>query len=257
MANEFATYKGVTYANGKLPDRFKVRLEGNNLARPEDPAVLREDAGTAWNQGRAKVLAKTGIALAVRGWDRSIEDQEQFFHERYKAWAYSPFNDYRWHTHNGILAKYGRTNGAAAAIPGTSNHGLGLAVDVVDFGGVGDFNNPRRVASIGILKEYGWTETEGRGTVQEPWHLVYNHALNQHKNDIPPISEKEDDFMARLTDAEVEDLYTKVKDLHTMFAGLQVEMPWKDARGNKVKYTFRSALGWVSEQVYRMRSMLG
>jgi hypothetical protein len=178
---EYYEYRGVQYANGELPKQFQAPLEGNNLALPNDPAVLRADAAESWNRARAEVLAKTGIVLTVRGWNRSLADQEKFFFQRYKAGKASPFGDYR--VYKGV--RYGRTNGAAAAIPGTSNHGWGLAVDVVDFGGVGQWNHPYRVAAIGILKKHGWTDDEGRGKIQEPWHLVYNPAKDRMKGKPP------------------------------------------------------------------------
>ena len=63
---------------------------------------------------------------------------------------------------------------AAAAIPGTSNHGWGLAVDVIDYGNVRQFDYPRRALTFPILARHGWTDAEGRGSIQEPWHLVYD-----------------------------------------------------------------------------------
>jgi len=173
--SRYATYKGVTYANGYLPDRFKKPLDGNNYALPSDPAVLREDAADSWNRARADVLRQTGLVLTVRGWNRSIADQERFFFERYEKGKYSPYGDYR--SYKG--ATYGRVRGAAAAIPGTSNHGLGTTVDVVDFGSVGEFDNARRQASIAILRRHGWDDTEGR-SVSEPWHLVYVPSQDTH-----------------------------------------------------------------------------
>lgn len=65
-------------------------------------------------------------------------------------------------------------------MPGYSNHGLGLAIDVSNFGGVGQFNNARRRKLIGILKKHGWTEVEGR-RVNEPWHLVYDPSQDDGK----------------------------------------------------------------------------
>lgn len=232
MANEFATYKGVTYSNGRLPAQFKKRLDGNNLALPGDPAVLREDAATSWNKARAEVLDKTGLTLTVRGWNRSIADQERFFFARYKRGAYSPFGDYR--SYKG--ATYGRTNGAAAAIPGTSNHGLGTTVDVVDFGGVGNFSHPRRVAAIGILKKHGWTDTEGRGRIQEPWHLVYVDAKNTQKNVDPP---KKEGFLDMLNSNEQDELLRKVRELHSGEFP-KIDNPWDEDKKFTARTTFKS-----------------
>src|SRR5690606_30156675 len=143
MANEKATYKGVTYRNGNLPKKFRKTLAG------QSNAYLRSDAADAWNAAREEALKETGVLLTVRGWDRTISEQRKFFLQRYepRSSGSGPYGDVRWY--NG--KRYVRVRGAAAAIPGTSNHGLGLAVDVVAFGSVGPFNPTRRVKSVALL----------------------------------------------------------------------------------------------------------
>lgn len=171
-----ATYAGHTYTNGSVPAAILAPLDGENAG----PAELRRDAAASWNRARAEVQAATGIVLTVRGWNRTLAEQERFFFERYRAGATSPWGDYRWY--EGV--RYGRVTGAPAAIPGTSNHGWGLAVDVVDFGDYGTAGNARRAASIAILKRHGWTDHEGQ-SIAEPWHLVYDPARDTH----PPTQE--------------------------------------------------------------------
>src|SRR5690606_178404 len=211
------TYKGHTYGNGSLPKAILAPLDGNNYALPGDPAVLRSDAAESWNRARKEALAKTGIDLTVRGWMRAKSDQERFFFQRYKANRTSPFGDYRWY--KGV--RYGRTNGAAAAIPGTSNHGWGLAVDVNDFGGVGNFGYWRRVQTIGILKRHGWTDDEGRGKIQEPWHLVYNPARDTMKGKTPSDNEKNEGFLMGLSNAEQREVLITVRQLETVVRRLE------------------------------------
>jgi hypothetical protein len=201
-----ATYKGVTYANGKVPSKFLAPLDGNNLALASDPAVLREDAAASWNRARAEVLAKTGIELTVRGWNRSLADQEKFFFQRYRKQA-TGGTDVRWYKG----ARYVRFTGAPAAIPGTSNHGLGLAVDVTDFGAAGTAGNARRAASIAILKRHGWTDDEGR-SIAEPWHLVYDPARDTQKHVTPPKEE----FLMALSDDAQKKLAKQVGEIRTI-----------------------------------------
>lgn len=187
MAAETRTFQGVTYTNGSCPKSILAPLDGDNWGT--EPAYLRKDAAASYNRARAEVLAKTGIVLRVRGWNRTLAEQEQFFHERYERGRASA--DQRYHVHAGVGAWYGLKPGhAAAAIPGDSNHGWAIAIDVDDFGSVGNFNHPRRVAAIAILKRHGWTDDEGRGRIQEPWHLVYDPARDQHRND-KPVQEDE------------------------------------------------------------------
>lgn len=178
-----ATYAGKTYTNGHVPASILAPLDGENYGRAE----LRKDAAASWNRARAEVKAKTGIVLTVRGWNRTYAEQVTFYEQRHRKARAGDRVCCRW---NGV--PYVFTGTAHAAPPGTSNHGWGLAVDVDDFGGVDNFNHPRRVASIAILKKHGWTDDEGRGLIREPWHLVYNPAKDTQKNATPT---PEDDDM--------------------------------------------------------------
>ena len=173
------TYGGLTYANGAVPAAVLAPLTG------QPDAFLRRDAAEAWNRSRADVLARTGILLAVRGWNRTLAEQEKFFLERYQLQATGdgPYDDVRWW--NG--RRYVRYGTAAAAIPGTSNHGWGLAVDVIDYGNVRQFDYPRRALTFPILARHGWTDTEGRGNIQEPWHLVYDPTRDTHPTPAKPV----------------------------------------------------------------------
>lgn len=177
------TFAGLTYVNGSVPLTLLAPLDG----QPE--ATLRRDAAEAWNRAKRDVFVRTGITLTLRGWNRTLAEQERFFFERYEPRAapyVGPFSDVRWY--RGV--RYVRVRGASAAIPGTSNHGWGLAVDVVDYGGVGEFDYPRRVSTFPILARHGWTDTEGRGAIQEPWHLVYDPSKDTRpavEEDMTPL----------------------------------------------------------------------
>lgn len=195
-----ATYAGHTYTNGNVPAAILAPLDG------QPHALLRRDAADAWNRGIADVKARTGIVLRVRGWNRTIAEQDRFFFERYepRAIGSGPFGDVRWYKGR----RYVRVRGAAAAIPGTSNHGWGLAVDVEDFGNVGQFGYPRRAQTIDILKRHGWTDDEGRGVIQEPWHLVYDPARDTKPSITAPP--KKEGFLMGLSDKEQDTALEKI-----------------------------------------------
>ena len=178
------TFGGIKYSNGSVPSALLAEIEpkGKHGSSNQAHAFLRRDAADAWNRAAAEVKAETGITLTVRGWNRTLAEQEKYFFERYerRAFPYSgPFNDVRWYKGR----RYVRMRGAAAAIPGNSNHGWGLAVDIEDFGSVGQWNNPRYLKAWPILRKHGWTETEGRGRIQEPWHKVYDPAQDRGKTE--------------------------------------------------------------------------
>ena len=176
-----ATFAGLTYENGYVPRSVLAQLDD------QPDAFLRRDAAESWNRARTDVMARTGVVLTVRGWNRTYAEQERFFFERYsrQATGDGPFDDVRWY--KGV--RYVRTSGAPAAIPGNSNHGWGLAIDVNDFGGYGTTGNDRRAASIAILKRHGWTDAEGQ-SIAEPWHLVYSPAADTH----PTVIQEDDDM---------------------------------------------------------------
>lgn len=188
------TFAGLTYVNGSVPSVLLSTLDG----QPE--ASLRRDAAESWNRAKQDVLARTGVTLVVRGWNRTLAEQERFFFERYEQRAapyVGPFSDVRWYKGR----RYVRLRGASAAIPGTSNHGWGLAVDVTDYGGVGAFDYPRRASTFPILARHGWTDTEGRGVIQEPWHLVYDPSKDTRpipEDNMPDLSEIHDTIVGIL-----------------------------------------------------------
>ncbi|GAA1741982.1 hypothetical protein GCM10009809_41860 [Isoptericola hypogeus] len=169
-------FGGRTYRNGDLPSAVLDELVpfGRHGTSAASRAFLRSDAAGSWNRAAREIRSEAGLDLTARGWNRSRSEQEAFFLQRYRRGARSPYGDYRRYAGS----TWGRVDGAAAAVPGYSNHGWGLAVDVNDFGGVGEFGNARRGAAFPILRNHGWTETEGR-RVDEPWHLVYSPSADR------------------------------------------------------------------------------
>lgn len=109
-------------------------------------------AGWQWiGTGRAAEIramarefrAATGKALYIREAFRTIDTQRYYY-------AHPP------------------TPGAVVAVPGTSIHGNGLAIDVGS--GIDDsFTSPEHIAFEAIAKRHGWTNT-GRN-FGEPWHF--------------------------------------------------------------------------------------
>lgn len=62
-----------------------------------------------------------------------------------------------------------------AAVPGTSNHGWGLAVDLCD--GINDFGTPQHEWMVVNAESYGWVHPEWAwegGSRQEPWHWEFS-----------------------------------------------------------------------------------
>jgi peptidoglycan hydrolase-like protein with peptidoglycan-binding domain len=150
---------------------------------------LRTDAAIAWD----RAVRKFGKRVLLTGAWRSYETQVRLFKERYAPGRTSPYNDYRtWYTSLGGDGRvWGRFTGAAAAVPGTSNHGGGIAVDVKTSRSAGDpgyaiavvftsFSDADRLEFLRDAQEFGWDDAEGR-QVGELWHLTYYPGLDEHR----------------------------------------------------------------------------
>ncbi|MCL1799933.1 MAG: M15 family metallopeptidase [Promicromonosporaceae bacterium] len=128
---------------------------------------LRADAAASWEQ----VIEIWGSAFQINSAWRSYDTQVAIFEARYvpKASGGGEFCDVR--TWAGT--RYVRTSElGAAAIPGTSNHGAGTALDINGFEG---FDDPVRLQLLALARDFGWSDSEGCA-VNERWHFAYNPA---------------------------------------------------------------------------------
>lgn len=137
--------------NGKLPGRLLVPAQGGGQ--------LHHIAGAAWTQ-LIEAAAADGIKLSHVGVYRTYGQQLALFYDRYQlepngAKTTRKFKGQTW---------YLRKGKAAAATPGTSNHGWGLAVDVAHVGSGG-----RLEWLLANAPALGWSwELQS-----EPWHIRY------------------------------------------------------------------------------------
>lgn len=116
---------------------------------------------------RAAFKAHFGKTLQITDGYRPIDQQERIFRDRYTT-AYLPGRPYRvW---NGVRW-YQRPGTAVAAVPGTSNHGWGQAID---FGsGVNtSLTSPEYKWMRANAPAYGWTHPlwAQQSSTREPWH---------------------------------------------------------------------------------------
>lgn len=155
----------MSYTNGLIPDAALVTVAGG--------ARLLSGPAAAWNSIVADVRREfgwtprpTGSLDGFRPLSGNYYAQTETFLRRYekRASGRGPYGDVRFW--NGV--RYVRVNGAAAAVPGTSNHGWGCAVDVSDLGG---FTTVRYRQFASVAARYGWTNSEGR-SIGEHWHWV-------------------------------------------------------------------------------------
>jgi len=181
------------YPNGRIPSEALTALSVGGSLLSGAAASFERWRSQATAAGRE--LTITSVADAYR----SFQQQYDVFVARYEVVAGNgPYNDVR--VYEG--RRYVRLRGAAAAVPGTSNHGRGIAIDVKNAGAFGGSFHTWLSATGPAL---GWTNHEGR-SVDEPWHWVYGGSTTTPN---PPTSEEDD-----MTPAQAAQL-TAILDLLT------------------------------------------
>lgn len=127
------------YANGLIPQSALCPLAQGDHA-------LRADAATAFAKLNVAYARRFGEALCVTDAYRSLDEQQRLY-------ASKP---------------------GLAAVPGTSNHGRGLAVDLC--GGVDRFGTEQFEWMQNHAPDYGWIHPDwasAGGSMPEPWHWEY------------------------------------------------------------------------------------
>lgn len=166
---------------------------------------LRADAAASWDRVAREVQRLYGWLPVLTDSARPIEVQERIFLDRYDRQATGGgfHNDVRfWKGVRYVRRRYRKSDGApaaAAAVPGTSRHGFGLAVDA---SGLGGFTGTRYRQLMSVQAKHGWSNAAGR-TINEAWHQEYDPNQDQHLNTggggstvaptpAPPTSEEDD-----------------------------------------------------------------
>jgi len=130
----------MAYENGRLPDSALSPIAGGGR--------LRHDAAAAWNAMAAYIYRKTGYKIAPKGPDSSYRTYEGQVYWR-KYWC-----------------DQGQCSNAA--VPGTSNHGWGTAVDVKDK------KDRELIDKYG--ERFGWAK-KWSDAPNEWWHLKYKEGV--------------------------------------------------------------------------------
>lgn len=167
----------MPYRNGQFPASALVPVPGLPGAR------LTPAAAASWGRVCAQVHAAygwtpmlTGPLDAYRPLSGSYYAQTETFLRRYVR-RDTGSGDRRYYDSdgNGVKEAFWRLAGqAAAAVPGTSNHGWAKACDVT---GLGGFDGTRYHQFAAIARRNGWTNTEG-ASIGEAWHWVYAEAAD-------------------------------------------------------------------------------
>lgn len=143
------------------------RLEDSELTMTKAGFKLLTEAAVKFDEmyDAAKLAGHT---LDLVGGYRSFERQNEIFDWDLYVETGGSLNDTS-PVKGATRAKKGSNGGTAAAFPGTSNHGLGIAVDIAGYGDAG------YLARYWVMQNgynYGWSWFEG-SSVNEPWHFTY------------------------------------------------------------------------------------
>lgn len=155
--------------NGKVPTSLRVAVAGGG--------ELHHLAARAWNALCAVALATQGLGLTYThgGTYRTLGAQTTLFKQRYaiggEGGGCKNWNGEVWCKKSAGLA--------TAAVPGTSNHGWGLAIDMAYDDDFSDGIHPNDAEYIKAHPAWGWLLAEARNfgfaweLNTEPWHIRY------------------------------------------------------------------------------------
>lgn len=152
----------MSYSNGQIPKSSLYSIPGG---------YLEKDAAIAWRAMRSYIAQKTGLYIKPGG---PISSYRSLAEQRH------------------MWSLYQSGKGNVAAVPGTSNHGWGKAVD-----------EPVYSHQQAILKygpKFGWSHAEG-ARVGEPWHFTYTGGYKPPKDPLTPEERKWVNEYARLKKA--------------------------------------------------------
>lgn len=191
----------MSYSNGQIPRSALKSIPGG---------YLEHNASTAWRAMRSYIAQKTGLYIKPGG---PISSYRSLAEQR-RMWA---------------LYQSGKGN--VAAVPGTSNHGWGKAVD-----------EPVYSHQQAILKygsRFGWSHAEG-ARVGEPWHFTY---VGGYKAPADPLTKEERKWVSE---------YVKLKKANkNRIRRIKLRRVLRQHR--KAVYKKYSKLGWPKNSKLRWK----
>ena len=148
--------------NSYIPDDYKVELTELSNGKKVDSRIYPE-LQEMFNDARAQ-----GYGLFVREGYRTQEEQQQLMDEKIEAYE----NEGKSKSEAKKLAEQW------VAIPGTSEHQLGIAVDInadTTKSSSDDVYNwlAENAHTYGFIKRYPSNKTDITGVINEPWHYRY------------------------------------------------------------------------------------
>ena len=169
-------------------------LADAELGRLSDGNRIRADLVPQTNAMIA-AAARDGVVLRATQGYRPLAEQISLFLARYvlAVLGLGPFGDVRWWAGR----RYVRSTGAAAAVPGTSNHGWGQAIDW-------DISQAGALAWLTAhAHEYGWSRPAWTflAVSLEPWHWeAVQVPMSGGATSTPTTTTDQEDIVATIDD---------------------------------------------------------
>jgi LAS superfamily LD-carboxypeptidase LdcB len=154
--------------NGKLPDSI---LESTPGQAGGPKVILVKPAARAWRAmcAAAKTAGFTFVAVSAADSYRTLERQENAFRDRYSETEIAGRPKQCWKS----KLYWQKPNKARTAVPGTSNHGLGLAVDIAEMLNADTTPDPIREVAVKWLSQNAAKFGFSAELQEEPWHWRY------------------------------------------------------------------------------------
>lgn len=219
---------------------------------------LEPDAAKAWDRACAEFGKQVLLSGALRSIETQVKlfDGEKFPNQTPQYGRYARGNragqrgfttDVRGREADGSLYRgswWTRKAGtAAAAVPGTSNHGSGRAVDVKTSRSAGDpaypvavvwnsWNDADRREFLRVAAKHGWADDEGR-QVNEVWHLTYYPERDRHRGEKPKktlIPTQEEPDMDATQAKQLSEVHKDTGEIETIVRQLRTKVDRSEAR---------------------------
>lgn len=174
------------YANGLIPASAMTALSVGGMLLGPAAGNFELLRAAAARDGFTVTITSAADAF------RTYAVQERIFRERYTTTYLAGRPTKVWNGRTYWL----RPGMATAAVPGKSNHGYGIAVDIASVGGFGSRFYAWLLDNAPL---YGWSNAEGR-SIGEAWHWVNDNrargAVGGAVGIIPGGQEEDDDMDA-------------------------------------------------------------
>ena len=175
----------MALANGRLDSGLLVTIDGQGRQ-------LQIGAALNWASIQAAVERTYGWTpqlspgyTAYRTYDQQVSLFTQRYSQKNTGVDYRYWNGKNWWRKPGY---------SSAATPGTSNHGLGVAIDVQGLGGFGSTKYNQFAA---VAAQYDYNNAEGK-RIGEPWHWVYTGANTPPAPPTPAVPDTKNTFLELL-----------------------------------------------------------